>query len=119
MSHPPGRHETRDISLPAVVWTAVGFIALGALGMIVSGIFFAVEKPLHPMGAPRSMRHERPAAPLPPEPRLQVSPQTDMRAMRAQEQELLHSYGWVDRQAGRVRIPIERAMEIVAEKGAP
>jgi hypothetical protein len=65
------------------------------------------------------MRHERPADPLPPEPRLQVSPQADMDAMRAREHELLHSYGWVDREKGVARIPIDRAMEIMAEGDAP
>jgi hypothetical protein len=56
---------------------------------------------------------------LPPEPRLQISPQQDMRQMRAAEMAALHSYGWVDRQAGIVRIPIERAIELLAERGLP
>jgi hypothetical protein len=54
---------------------------------------------------------------LPPEPRLEVSPQQDLRQMRAAEMALLHSYGWVDRQAGIVRIPIERAIDILAARG--
>jgi hypothetical protein len=32
---------------------------------------------------------------------------------------ILHSYGWVDEQAGLVRIPITRAMELLTERGLP
>jgi hypothetical protein len=31
----------------------------------------------------------------------------------------LSSYGWVDREAGIVRIPIDRAMDLLAERGLP
>ena len=30
---------------------------------------------------------------------------------------MLHSYGWVDQQAGIVRIPIDRAMTLLTERG--
>ncbi|MEZ4616096.1 MAG: hypothetical protein R2867_11425 [Caldilineaceae bacterium] len=31
----------------------------------------------------------------------------------------LHSYGWIDQEAGTVHIPIERAMELVVSEGLP
>ena len=31
---------------------------------------------------------------------------------------MLESYAWVDKSAGVVRIPIERAIEVLAERGA-
>src|SRR2546426_11208283 len=55
----------------------------------------------------------------PPEPRLQSSPVRDMEELRAREDSVLTSYGWVDRQAGIGRIPIDRAVELVLEKGLP
>ncbi len=39
--------------------------------------------------------------------------------MRAAEEKILHSYGWIDQQKGIVRIPIERAMELTAQRGLP
>jgi len=54
-----------------------------------------------------------------PEPRLQIAPQLDLAAMRTREEAELHSYGWVDRQAGVVRLPIDRAMELMAQRGLP
>ncbi len=56
---------------------------------------------------------------LPPEPRLQVSPTADWDQMLRREQATLHSYGWVDRSRGIVRIPIEREMEMIAQHGFP
>lgn len=50
-------------------------------------------------------------------PALQINAPADLAAHRAAEQRQLTSYGWVDRQTGVVRIPIERAMQNVAASG--
>jgi hypothetical protein len=39
--------------------------------------------------------------------------------LRAREEAILGSYGWVDREAGIARIPIEDAMAVLAERGWP
>src|SRR5262245_30833775 len=52
----------------------------------------------------------------PPEPRLQLDPARDLQQMRAVENEILNSYGWVDKPTGVVRIPIDRAMKLLAER---
>lgn len=57
--------------------------------------------------------------PLPPRPRLQTYPFTDIGTMRATEHKLLDEYGWVDKSTGVVRIPIERAIDVLAERGLP
>jgi len=54
-----------------------------------------------------------------PEPHLQISPSTDLREFRAWEDAELNSYGWIDKTSGVVRIPIERAMDLVLQKGLP
>lgn len=54
-----------------------------------------------------------------PEPRLETDEPREIRAFRVQEEQRLHSYGWVDQPAGVVRIPIDRAMELVAQRGLP
>ncbi len=51
------------------------------------------------------------------EPILQVDPVADMAEMDEREDEWLNSYGWVDKDAGIVRIPIDRAIELTAEQG--
>ena len=54
---------------------------------------------------------------LPPEPRLQVSAGIELIELRAREAALLSTYGWVDKGAGVVRLPVERAMELALRKG--
>jgi hypothetical protein len=53
-----------------------------------------------------------PGRSLPAGPRLQVNPDRDIERLRAAEQEHLTTYGWVDSNAGIVRIPIERAIQM-------
>jgi hypothetical protein len=55
-----------------------------------------------------------------PSPRLQVDDGfQEITDMHAREDLLLENYSWADQSQGKVRIPIERAMEIVAQKGLP
>jgi hypothetical protein len=56
---------------------------------------------------------------LPPPPRLQVTPLRDLEALRKSEEGVINSYGWVDRDAGRVRIPVDRAMQLMVQRGFP
>ena len=53
----------------------------------------------------------------PPLPRLQVQPVRHWREFRSAEMERLSTYGWMDRTSGVVHIPIDRAMDLVAERG--
>lgn len=54
-----------------------------------------------------------------PTPNLQLDPRQELLALQAREAAELNSYGWVDRTNGIVRIPVERAMELVLERGLP
>jgi hypothetical protein len=52
-------------------------------------------------------------------PSLQESPVPDLALYRAAEEKALSTYGWVDQARGVVRIPVEEAMRITAERGLP
>jgi hypothetical protein len=56
---------------------------------------------------------------LPPAPRLQIMPSADLAEYRQKEFERLNSYGWVDKSAGKVHIPIEQAIDGVIRAGLP
>jgi hypothetical protein len=53
----------------------------------------------------------------PPPPLLQTGPTLDLRTFRDQEDGILRSYGWVDKEKDVVRIPIEEAMRLVVSRG--
>jgi hypothetical protein len=59
------------------------------------------------------------AQPLPPPPRIQPVPGVDMQSYYQSQQNLLNTYGWVDKQNGIVRLPIDRAMELLLQRGLP
>jgi hypothetical protein len=75
------------------------------------------------LAAALMLREKGPAAntsPRPfqgPAPLLQPAPQPDRAAYFADKRRLLDSYGWVDRQAGIARIPLDEAMKLLAARG--
>src|SRR5206468_8247588 len=54
-----------------------------------------------------------------PPPRLQQDPAAELAEVRREEAAALNAYGWVDPKAHVARIPIDRAIEILAKKGLP
>lgn len=56
---------------------------------------------------------------IPPRPRLQPDPPLELAEFRNSEEQKLTRYGWVDRKAQVVRIPIDRAIDLLAERGIP
>lgn len=54
-----------------------------------------------------------------PQPRLETNERLEINEFRLQEEKNLNSYDWIDQKAGTVRIPIDRAMQLLAERGLP
>ena len=55
----------------------------------------------------------------PPAPNLQTQPFRDVYQLRAEENKKLSEYGWVDKDGGVTHIPIDRAMEVMLQRGFP
>jgi hypothetical protein len=112
-------HDRTDVNAGGVRLFGAGLAAtLLVLAALVWGLYAylrGIEPPAAPIQYP--LASERPSEP--PEPRLQTNPRADLRAMRAEEDALLSTYGWVDRADGVVRIPIDRAMALTVERGLP
>jgi len=113
-------HDDRDLNVSAVskfgVGISAGVIAVALLMWLLFDRFAARETSLSPQ--PERMVSSNPQK-EPPEPRLQSKPVMDLKEFRAAEDAILTSYGWVDPDKGVVRIPVERAMELVAKEGLP
>ena len=118
----PGEHahELTDVRVPPIVVAGIGLgVVLGIALVVIQLLFnyFAVREGRHsPSTNPLAGAYGRQA---PPEPRLQTAPLGDLATLRASEDARLHGYAWVDREAGVVRIPIERAIDLLAERGLP
>jgi len=114
----PGAHyETRDASTRGLVMFGIGlFATLVVVAALTAWLFgyFAKSQSLGPPASPfENVRV------LPPQPRLQVNPREDLLRLREKEKAELDSYGWVDQKNGIVRIPIDRAMDLIAQRGLP
>ena len=108
------RYETRDIS-------PVGLLVFGVLLCLLIVLALSgswrLTLDLAARQRPETAAVSAPATPLAvPAPHLQINPPADLSDMRHAEEELLRTYGWVDRPAGTIRIPIERAMDILAAR---
>jgi hypothetical protein len=111
-------HEVGDVRIRNVVLVLGAMLVAAVVINLGLGAFFALLND-------RATAVDVPASPLsrteqlPPAPRLQVAPADDLARLRTAEQQRLNSYDWVDRNAGVVRIPIDRAMALIAERGLP
>lgn len=115
-----GGHEERDVTFRPIV---IGSLVM--VGFLVFSFFFVhwllavmgkQETALSPRANPLAAQYGRRVAP---EPRLQAHPRQDLLDMRKREDAVLNNYAWIDESAGSVRLPIGRAMELLAKRGLP
>ncbi len=113
-------YETTDADVGPVVRFALFLltVTLGVAAVAVGFYKYLDAREIREKGQ-RYPMSEMVQRPLPPRPRLQTYPFTDITALRTEERKLLHGYGWVDKNAGVVRIPIERAIDVLAARGLP
>ena len=127
--------ERQDLGARAVFGFLIGLAVVGILVYLVANGLYAsldryqqahepAQNPLRP-ALERDTRDTQAAKVGQqvdqrfPEPRLEKDERNELTEFRQHEEERLNSYGWVDQQAGVVHIPIERAMQLVAERGLP
>jgi hypothetical protein len=96
------------ILVGSLIFAVIASVGLWALLYVLATGAQQADTPLSPLTT---------SQPLPPEPRLQVNPQADWQRVRATDEAQLSSYG--QGAGGGVRIPIDRAMDLVAQRGLP
>lgn len=119
-AHPHGHGdslppEPRDADIPLVIKCSVGFLLFLFVSMGIAKVHYEVEMRRMPVAEPSPFA----LPPMPPGPRLQARPSTDLVKFKAEQSHAVDSYGWTDKTAGMAHIPVERAMEMVLQKGLP
>ena len=133
-AHPPGHHPSaEDEYLVAPVGTGhehsdanVWIIAKFGLWLAISAIvisggmallfgLFVKQSEERVAEFPLAGQEER----LPAAPRLQQFPENELLDFRQHENAILNEYGWVNKEAGVVRMPIAEAMRLTVERGLP
>jgi hypothetical protein len=113
-------HEESDVDVSAILRYGLGLLGVALVVHVflwwLLGVFERQNEhrqtQVYPMAASEQNR-------LPPAPRFQENPQQELQELRAKQRALLEGYGWVNKEAGIARIPIEDAMKIVIERGLP
>lgn len=113
-------HEVTDASLDGamkfVVITAAFLAACFGLVWVMMHQLDSREVALDVKPSPVSGRQgDR----LPPLPRLQTLPYQDLAAFERSEASSVDTWAWVDKSRGIAQIPVNRAIEILAERGLP
>jgi len=131
--HKEQEFERSDLSPGAIIAFLIGLAVFGVL------VHFVIAGMLRYMDRTEQMRQTRLGPTMPslrpaqpdtrsvkpqdinqfPEPRLEGNERIDINSFRLNEDKLLNSYGYVDQQRGVVRIPIDRAMQLIAHRGLP
>src|SRR5215471_18441953 len=133
-----GDFERKDISVNGVVVFLIGLAAMVVISYFVVDVFYhalerhfeAQQVPISPLVANTQQDTRR----IPPQygqdyakylkesfpaPQLETDERTQLNEVRLREEDILSTYDYVDKNAGTVRIPIDRAMDILAQKGLP
>jgi hypothetical protein len=119
--HPVRDHERSDANAKWIARLVIGLFTLGvAIQAVLVAYFTTLRRMPDPVDRWRPLQNRSLAAQTRSAfPKLQISPPADLQAFRSREQAELSSYGWINRTAGVVRIPIERAINLVLQDGLP
>ena len=121
--------EQEDLSSRSALYFLAGLVLVCVVVyLIVFGMYrfldsyaTAHQPPMSPMVTPeadtRAVTPEN--AETFPQPRLEENERTQFRSFIEDQDRKLATYDWVDKDRGTVRIPIDRAMELIAQRGLP
>jgi hypothetical protein len=109
----------REIDVKNILWMGLGLVGIAlAVHLLIWGLLRGFDKlddrrdvPLTPIEASSPQPAEFPG------PNLQINDEQDMRVMREEEDRLLGKAGWVDRQGGVMRVPMDVAIDVIARRG--
>lgn len=111
--------EPADVDARLVVNIGIGILITATVVVALLYFYFSFlanrRARLSPPPLPMNLHGDV----VPPEPRIQASPSTDLRELRIYENDVLEKYSWIDKSKGRVGIPIDRAMDLIAQRGIP
>lgn len=117
-------YDRRDLKIPLVkkytIWITASCIACFIAAIPVYNYFTTPGSPLPSMAGTTREPHQPSRNKIqPPNPLLQdnFTTKVDIKELRKHEDDALGTFGWVDQNQGVVRIPIDKAMKMVAQKG--
>ncbi|MCQ8783992.1 hypothetical protein [Mangrovibrevibacter kandeliae] len=106
---PGEHHEPPDVATGKILAVVFGWVLFAAAGIYAIWAFTNTQ--ISTVSGYESVTAF-------PEPQIQINPEGEFEQLRAAQQRRLEGYAWVDRPAGRIHVPIERAMQAVIARGS-
>lgn len=117
---PHGGGVDRELNYKAIFGFTIGLVVVTAAAFgLMWGLSLWHKARLARQDAPPPVLAEARVTSLPAGPLLQDDPEKDLKALRAREDAALAGWSWADPAKTRARVPVERALEIVATRGFP
>lgn len=114
---PERRYETTDANALYLTWFALG------LAIVLALVLLLIRMTFRQFESVAKRTDELPSAvasdQTPPAPRLQTNPRDDLSKLRQHEDTVLTNYAWIDKPKDIVRVPIDRAIRLLAQRGLP
>jgi hypothetical protein len=126
-----GSYERQDLQPAGIVYFLLGLVVVTVACILgLRGLYTYLDhrerssqSPVSPLitHVPEDTRHIAPGYPQGafPNPKLEEDERGQLNDIRMNEEKELYSYGWVDEKAGTLHIPIERAMDLIVQRGLP
>lgn len=126
-----GSYEHQDLRVPGIFYFLLTVVVATVICLLgIRGVYSYLERyekrsqpEVNPLvtNVPSDTRHVAPGYPQSafPSPKLEEDERGQLNNILMNEQKQLYSYGWVDEKSGIVRIPIDRAMDLIAQRGLP
>lgn len=129
-----GDYERSDIGVSGVLYFLLGLVVAGlCVHFVVTGLYRFLEKQSETQQtaiSPLVTNPTKDTRKLPadyrdylkqnfPSPQLEIDERNQLDAIRLDEEQTLATYDYIDKNAGTVRIPIDRAMDLIAQRGLP
>ena len=140
MSNETGKHESvnghasyerQDLQVSGILYFLLALVVATGLCVFSLRGFYAFldhherasQPAVNPLvtNVPEDTRRIAPGYPQSafPDPKLEEDERGQLNSIRMREEQELYSYGWVDEKAGTVHVPIERAMDLIVQRGLP
>ena len=113
--NPDVGYEVADANIRQVVIAGIGLAVATAIACFAMYFLFNLLKKSG--GPAQAVNPMAPARTMPPEPRVEDKPWMQHVNVLTKDDQTLNTYGWTNKGAGLVRIPIDKAMDIVVQRG--
>lgn len=99
--------EPPAIAARVVVFVAIGFLVFVGISLVLLGFYYSRKINGAAFVAPETFAS----------PQLQINDVAELVKLQDKQRHELSNYGWVNRDAGIIRIPIEEAMKQIVARG--